>query len=156
MSEMKCPDEYIMDLFVSDIMQEDYVTEKVWYRKRKNFLLIYRGLLFLLERRFEIFLNVTVFREIIQIIGTYNPPEAIVVCLIRTGMFFAITDIWKTFIEERDLRGNIAMSMGEAKQKISAKTKATKGKTVKVAVATTKRTKAKKSSEVVTKTAAGE
>ena len=73
-----------------------------------------------MERRFEIFLNVTLFREIIQIIGTYNPSEAIVVCLIRTGMFFAITDIWKTFIEERDLRGNIAMSMGEAKQKMPA------------------------------------
>ena len=41
MSEMKCPDEYIMDLFVSDIMREDYVIEKVLYRNRKNFLLIY-------------------------------------------------------------------------------------------------------------------
>ena len=117
--------------------------------------MIYRGLLFILERRFEIFLNVTLFREIIQIIGTHNLSEAIVVCLIRTGTFFAITDIWKTFIEERDLHGNIARSMREAKRKISAKTKATKGKTVKVAVAKTKRTKAKKSLEVVIKTAAG-
>ena len=55
MSEVTCPDEYIMDLFVSDIMRKDYVVEKVWYRKRKNFLLIYRGLLFLLERRFDLF-----------------------------------------------------------------------------------------------------
>jgi hypothetical protein len=40
MSEMNCSDEYIMDLFVSDIMRVDYVVEKVWYRKRRNFLLI--------------------------------------------------------------------------------------------------------------------
>ena len=36
MSEVKCPDEYIMDLFVSDIMRKDYVVEKVWYRKKKE------------------------------------------------------------------------------------------------------------------------
>ena len=29
MSEINCPDEYIMDLFISDIMREDYVIEKV-------------------------------------------------------------------------------------------------------------------------------
>ena len=88
MSEMNCSDKYIMDLFVSDIMRVDYVVEKVWYRKRRNFLLIYRGLLFLLERRFETFLNVTLFKEVFQIIGMYNPSEAMVVCLIRHGMVF--------------------------------------------------------------------
>ena len=80
MSEFNCPDEYIMNLFISDIMREDYVIEKVWYRRRKNFLLIYRGLLFLLERRFEIFLNVTLFREIIRNVGLYNPSESVIVC----------------------------------------------------------------------------
>ena len=114
MSELNCPDEYIMDLFISDIMRGDYVIEKVTYRKRRNLLLIYRSLLFLLERRFEIFLNITLFREIIQIIGTFNPSEAIVVCLIRAGMVLTVTDIWKTFIVERDLRGNIATSMKAA------------------------------------------
>ena len=44
MSEINCLDEYIMDLFISDIMREDYVIEKVTYRKRRNLLLIYRGL----------------------------------------------------------------------------------------------------------------
>ena len=126
MSEINCPDEYIMDLFISDIMREDYVIEKVTYRKRRNLLLIYRGLLFLLERRFEFFLNITLFREIIQIIGTFNPSEAIVVCLIRAGMVLTVTDRWKTFIVERDLRGNIATSMKEVKQRFSDKTKVTK------------------------------
>ena len=111
MSEINCPDEYIMDLFISDIMREDYVIEKVSYRRRKNFLLIYRGLLFLLERRFEIFLNMTLFREIIRNVGMNNPSEVVVACLIRAGMVFAITEIWKAFIEKRDLRGNIATSM---------------------------------------------
>ena len=155
MSEMNCSDKYIMDLFVSDIMRVDYVVEKVWYRKRRNFLLIYRGLLFLLERRFETFLNVTLFREVLQIIGMYNPSEAMVVCLIRAGMVFAITDIWKTFIEERDLSGSIALSMREAKQKISPKKRYTKGKNGKAAVAKTKESKAKKALGVVTITAAG-
>ena len=155
MSEMNCSDEYIMDLFVSDIMRVDYVVEKVWYRKRRNFLLIYRGLLFLLERRFETFLNVTLFREVLQVIGMYNPSEAMVVCLIRAGMVFAITDIWKSFIEERDLSGSIALSMREAKQKISPKKRYTKGKNGKAAVAKTKESKAKKALGVVTITAAG-
>ena len=100
MSEINCPDEYIMDLFISDIMREDYVITKILYRRRKTFLLIYRGLLFLLERRFEIFFNVTFFTEIIRNVGMNNLSKAVVVCLIRAGMVFAITEIWKAFIEK--------------------------------------------------------
>ena len=37
MSEINCPDEYLMDLFMSDIMREDYVIEKVSYRKERIF-----------------------------------------------------------------------------------------------------------------------
>ena len=132
MSYINCPDEYIMDLFISDIMREDYVIEKVSYR-----------------RRFEIFLNMTLFREIIRNVGMNNPSEVVVACLIRAGMVFAITEIWKAFIEKRHLCGYIATSMVELKQKISAKTKATKSKTVKAVVTKTKRTKAEKLSKVV-------
>ena len=124
-----------MELFISDIMQEEYVIEKVTYRRRKNILLIYRGLLFLLERRFEIVLNVTLFREIIQGVGMKNLSEVIVVCLIRAGMVFAITEIWKALIEKRDFSGNITTSMEEAKQKKPAKTKANKFKVIKAVVA---------------------
>jgi len=155
MSELNCPDEYIMDLFISDIMRGDYVIEKVVYRKRRNLLLIYRSLLFLLERRFEIFLSLTLFREIIQIIGEFNPSEAIVVCLIRAGMVLTVTDIWKTFIEERDLRGNIATSMKEAKQRFSDKSKVTKRINTKATVAKTQSTKAGKSLVAIIKTATG-
>ena len=68
-------------------------------------------------------------------------------------MIFAITEIWKAFIEKRDLCGYIASSMVELKQKISAKTKATKSKTVKAVVTKTKRTKSEKSSKVIIKAA---
>ena len=47
-------------------MWDDYVIEKYIYRKRKNFLLMYRGLLFLLDKRFETFMNVILFKQIIQ------------------------------------------------------------------------------------------
>ena len=55
LSEINCPIEYIMELLISDIMRDDYVIEKVMYRRRKIILLTYRGLQFLLEKRFEIF-----------------------------------------------------------------------------------------------------
>ena len=71
------------------------------------------------------------------------------------GMVFAVTEIWKAFIEKRDQCGNIATSMKEAKQKISTKIRANKGITVKATVTKTKRTKAEKLSKVVIKTASG-
>ena len=68
-------------------------------------------------------------------------------------MIFAITEIWKAFIEKSDLCGYISTSMEEAKQKISAKTKSTRSKTVKAVVTKTKITKAEKSSKFVIKAA---
>ena len=37
--EIKSPSDYIMDLFVKDLLLEDYSIEKVQYRKRKNSLI---------------------------------------------------------------------------------------------------------------------
>ena len=39
LTEIICPVDYIMDVFISDIMHDDCVIEKYMYRKRKNFLL---------------------------------------------------------------------------------------------------------------------
>ena len=86
LTEIICPVDYIMDVFISDIMHDDCVIEKYTYRKRKNFLLIYRGLLFLMERRFEM----------------ENLSKEIVLCFIRTGMVLTITEIWNVFVQERD------------------------------------------------------
>ena len=87
MSEINCPDEYIKDLFISDRMRGDYVVKKVKYRRKKNFfLLIYRGLLFHWERRFVIFLDVTLCREINRNVGIHIPSEAVVVFVIRARL----------------------------------------------------------------------
>ena len=66
-----------MDLFVKDLLLEDYSIEKVQYRKRKNILIAYRGALFLMERRFEVFMNIILFKQIIQdnIMGNDSLPN---------------------------------------------------------------------------------
>ena len=45
--ECKNLSDYIMDLFVKDLLLEDFCTEKNQYRRRKNILLAYRGFFFL-------------------------------------------------------------------------------------------------------------
>ena len=49
-------------------------------------------------------------------------------------MVFAITGIWKAFIQKRDFSGNIATSMEEVKQKKPIKMKVEKFKTKKAVV----------------------
>ena len=61
--ECKCPADYLTDLFISDLMRNDYCVEKNQYRRRKNILIAYRGLFFLIERRFEVFMNVVLFQK---------------------------------------------------------------------------------------------
>ena len=92
-------------------MRDDYVIEKYPYRKRKNILVMYRGLLFLAERRFEMFMNVTLFMQIIQDCWMGYFSEEIITCLIRAGMVFTITEIRKVFVQKRDFSGNIGESM---------------------------------------------
>jgi len=64
--ECECPSDYIMDLFVKDLLPADFCIEKNQYRRRKNILIAYRGLFFLIERRFEVCMNVVIFQQIIQ------------------------------------------------------------------------------------------
>ena len=78
-----------------------------------------------------------------------------VVCLIRAGMVFTVVKIWRTFIEERDLRGNIATSMEEAEQRFSEKRKVTKRIIVKPTAAKTQSIKARKPLVAIIKTANG-
>ena len=92
LSEINCPTDYIMELFINDIMQTDYVIDKFPYRSRKNILVIYRGLLFLAERRLETFMNVTLFVQIIQKFWTDTLSEEISTCLIRAGLVLALPE----------------------------------------------------------------
>ena len=49
-------------------------------------MIAYRGLLFLIERRFEVFMNAILFKQIIQdaIVGEMS--EEMILCLIRAEM----------------------------------------------------------------------
>ena len=44
--EIKCPSAYVMDLFVKELLFDDYYMEKNQYRQRKNILIAYRGAMF--------------------------------------------------------------------------------------------------------------
>ena len=73
MSEINCPDEYIMELSDQRNNARGLCYRESFLQKKKEFSVdLQRAIL---ERRFEIFLNVTLFREIIQIIGTHNPSK---------------------------------------------------------------------------------
>ena len=100
--ECKNPSDYIMDLFVKELLQEDFCIEKQQYRRRKNIFLTYRGLFFLIERRFEVFMNVVLFQQIIHnnIEGIIS--EEMILCLIRAGMVLTNVSFWKTFAIARD------------------------------------------------------
>ena len=100
--ECKNPSDYIMDLFVKDLLQEDFCIYKQQYRRRKNIFMTYRGLFFLIERRFEVFMNVVLFQQIIHdnIEGIIS--EEMILCLIRAGMVLTNVSLWKTFAIARD------------------------------------------------------
>ena len=80
-------------------------------------------MLFLLERRFETFMNVILFKQIIQDCHVENLSEEVILCLFRAGMVHTITEIWRVFVQKRDFSGNIASSMGKAKRNKSTKSK---------------------------------
>ena len=131
-------------------MWDAYVFEKCMYKKWKNILLMYRGLLFLLESEFETFMNVIFLKQIIQGFWTEHLSEEIVDCLIIAGMILTVTKIWKAFVQERDFSRNIVESIEKAKGKTSKKTEASKNKKV---ITKAKKTVAKKSSKFSKKTA---
>ena len=144
LSEINCPSDYLLDIFIKDIFRDDYVLEKSTYRKRRNFLLIYRGTLFLLEKRFQTFMNVTLVKQIIQECNIENPSNEEVLCLVRAGMVLTLTKIWRVFVQERDFSGSIAKTMEKAKRNIPTKTKVYTSKKAGTDVVTLK---AKRSSE---------
>ena len=109
--EINCPSEYILDLFANELMLEDYCVEKVKYRFRKNILMTYRGLLFLIERRFEVFMIVILLKQIIQNAVVGEISEEMILCIIRAGMVLTNVQVWKTFAVSRDSSDNIGTAM---------------------------------------------
>ena len=104
-------------------MLEDYCVENVQYRSWKNILMTYRGLLFLIERRFEIFMNVILFKQIIQNAVVGNISEEMILCPIRAGMVLTNVQVWKTFAISRDSSVNIGTAMKNARKTTMTKEK---------------------------------
>ena len=63
--------------------------------------MIYRGVLFLIERRFEVFMNVVLFKILHNAI-TGEISEEMIACLIRAGMVLANVQVWITLVSSRD------------------------------------------------------
>ena len=63
--EVNVPSEYIKSLFQEELNSDSFVIEKQQYRRRKKLLLCYRGIQFLLERKFEVFINITICQKVI-------------------------------------------------------------------------------------------
>ena len=55
--ELLIPPEYFLTLYQKQLDDTTFTIEKYQYRRRKNLLVIYRGLQFLIEQKFEILLN---------------------------------------------------------------------------------------------------
>ena len=108
--ELLIPPEYFSTLYQKDLDKSAFIIEKIQYRRRKNLLVIYRGLQFIIEQKFEILLNVDITKKIIfptlkeLIMEEYlsDITNDMIICLIRAGSVIIRSDIWKFFLTARD------------------------------------------------------
>ena len=136
--EVYVPSEYIKSLFQEELNSESFIVEKQQYRRRKNLLICYRGIQFLLERKFEMFINITLFQKVIfptmkeMIMEDYlsDISNDMIVCLIRAGTVVIRCEIWKYFLCVRDslIKENPDSMLLKDKRK-SGKAKSKKPKT---------------------------
>ena len=63
--ELLIPPEYFLTLYQKELDKSTFIIEKVQYRRRKNLLVVYRGLQFIIEQKFEILLNIDITKKII-------------------------------------------------------------------------------------------
>ena len=108
--ELLIPPEYFLTLYQKELDDSPFVIEKFQYRRRKNLLVIYRGLQFLIEQKFEILLNIDITNKIIfptlkeMIMEEYmsDITNDMMVCLIKAGSVIIRSEIWKYFLTARD------------------------------------------------------
>ena len=108
--ELLIPPEYFLTLYQKELDDPTFIIEKVQYRRRKNLLVIYRGLQFLIEQKFEILLNIDITKNIIfptlkvMIMEEYlsDITNDMIVCLIRAGSVVIRSETWKFFLTARD------------------------------------------------------
>ena len=108
--ELLIPPELFLMLFQKDLDNDTFIVTNFQYRRRKNLLVIYRGLQFLLEHKFEILININIVKHIIfptlkEIVMEEYLPDItndMIVCLIRAGSVLIRSEIWKFFLTARD------------------------------------------------------
>ena len=61
--ELVIPPEYFLMLYQKELDDTTFTIEKYLYRRRKNLLVIYRGLQFLIKHKFEVLLNVDIVKS---------------------------------------------------------------------------------------------
>ena len=95
-------DPFIMKLARIESEREELIVEPHMYRDRKNIMRTYKGFQILIERKFEIFMNLILFRNIISTVWTEEFSQEVLICLVRAGMVLTNIRIWRDFIISRD------------------------------------------------------
>ena len=95
-------DDYIMSFIRKDVEIENFEVETRFYRSRKNVIKTYKALQVLVERKYEIFMNFILFRNVIAKFWNEEMNNEVIVMLIRAGMVLVNIRIWKDFILARD------------------------------------------------------
>ena len=74
-----------MSFIKKDVETDDFMVETRFYRTRKNVITTYKALQILVERKFEIFMNLIRFRNVIAKFWTEEMNNEVVVMLVRAG-----------------------------------------------------------------------
>ena len=80
---------FIMNLVRKEFKGDDFSVEPHIYRNRKNIMRTYKGFQILIERKFEIFMNLILFRNIISKVWTEDFSEEVLIYLVRADMVLA-------------------------------------------------------------------
>ena len=91
-----------MSLVIKEFEEDDLSVEPDLYRNRKNIMRIYKGLKILVERKFEIVMNLILFRNVILKFWEDEVTQEMLIILIHAGMVLTDIRIWRDFIISRD------------------------------------------------------
>ena len=86
MISVNLTDDCIIDLIRKDLEEDDFEVETRFYRSRKNIIKTYKALQVLVERKFEIFMNLILFRNVISKFWTEDMNNEVILLLVRAGM----------------------------------------------------------------------
>ena len=111
-----------MNMVRKEFERDDFTVEPYKYRSRKNIMRTYKGFQILVERKFEMFTNLILFRNIISKFWTQEFSQEVLICLVRAGMVHMLFNIriWRDFIISRDT--DVGKTGGLAKYKYSNQT----------------------------------